>query len=308
MFNILINNKIMIEKDDKKYEFKKFINYIERKQTKEINDIAESIIKGNYKIVLISGPSSSGKTTFAKRLKGLIDSKGYDAFRISLDDFFVDREETPKTQDGRYDFESIYAIDIEFFQNVIKNLISLQPTVYPKYNFKTGKREFLDKKIKLNNDSILIIEGIHAFNPLVLEKINYPKYLIYIEPISEVKANNVVFNSKDIRLIRRIVRDAKFRGYSISDTINMWDLIELGEEKNIYPYKDKANYLFNSSLIYEIVVLKNYIQKELKNVNMINNKNKFDVFLDKILRIPNVNLKYINIIIPQYSILREFIG
>jgi len=298
-------NNTIISYANLHYDLLKFINYIERKISKNIDKIADEILEKNIKTVLISGPSSSGKTTFTKRLKERLNSKKIKTFYITMDDFFVNRINTPKLSDGRYDFDNIKALDVEYFKKIYMELINLEKVKYPKYNFIKGEREYLDKKVQIDKDTVIIIEGIHAFNPIIEGFIKKPKLLIFIEPEEDVIINDLIFTSKEIRLMRRIVRDMKYRGHSIINTLNMWDLVKLREEENIYPYKNKANYIINSSLIYEVLILKSYIEQEIRTKKIDINIDDFNK--EKILKISNSYFK-LKHYVPYNSILREFIG
>ncbi len=280
----------------------------ENVQNHNLFNIAETI-KSNkkIKIVLIAGPSSSGKTTTSKKLELFLKGFGLKPRSISIDDYFIDREKTPRLEDGSYDFESMNAIDIESFNKDLKNLLDGKEVKIPTYNFITGKREYVTDKIKLDENEILIIEGLHALN----EKLTYSidrknKFKIYLSPLTVLSLDNHNrIKTSDNRLLRRIIRDNRTRGYSASETLSSWKQVRIGEEKYIFPFQDEADVVFNTSLIYELGVIKTYAEPLLFSVLEDDENYKEAVrllnLLKNILPISNDN-------IPHDSILREFIG
>ena len=290
------------------HEKEDIIRVSEALHEKKIAQIADMILnKENTKIVLIAGPSSSGKTTFSKRLAIQLRVNGYKPLLISLDDYYIDRDKTPLDENGKPDFESINALDLEFFNNQLKDLLSNKAVKLPKYNFKTGKREPTGKMMQLGADDILVIEGIHGLN----DKLSYSipkekKFKIYISALTQLdidEHNNLP--TTDVRLIRRIVRDARTRGSSTASTIAMWDSVRRGEETYIFPFQEQADVMFNSALIYEMSVLKQYAEPLLFGIDRdapeYLEANRLLNVLDYFLPIPGD-------VIGSNSILREFIG
>lgn len=284
------------------------IRVAEALHEKKIAYIADMISeRHNLKIVLIAGPSSSGKTTFAKRLGIQLRVNGLIPIPISLDDYFVDREYTPKDENGNYDFESIYALDLKLFNHNLESLLQGKETEIPSFNFKTGSREWVGEKIKMPNNGILIVEGIHGLNEMLTSSIpKENKFRIYISALTQLNLDNHNrIATTDVRIIRRIVRDSLSRGYGSEDTLKMWPSIKRGEEKNIFVFQENADVMFNSTLVYELCVLKKYALKELENI-----KDSSPVHYEA-LRLKSFLHFFRDInkdIVPDNSILREFIG
>lgn len=284
------------------------IRVAEALHEKKIAYIADMISeRKNVKIVLIAGPSSSGKTTFARRLGIQLRVNGLIPIPISLDDYFVDREHTPKDENGEYDFESIYALDLELFNKNLEQLLNYEEIEIPSFNFKTGSREWTNQKIKLPNNGVLIIEGIHGLNEMltsVIPKEN--KFKIYISALTQLNVDNHNrIATTDVRIIRRIVRDYLSRGYGGEDTLKMWPSIKRGEEKNIFVFQENADVMFNSTLLYELCVLKQYALKELEKIS-----SKSPVYYEA-LRLKSFLHFFKSVdmeLVPDNSILREFIG
>lgn len=277
-------------------------------QNYNLNKIADEIYNNvNVKVILLSGPSSSGKTTTSKKLKLLLKNYGLDAISISIDDFFLDRDETPKNEDGDYDFESIKSIDINLFNKTIKKLISNEKVKIPRYNFIKGIKEFETTFTKIMPNQILIIEGLHALNDILTNEIDKKyKYKIYVSPLTVLGIDNHNrVKTSDSRLLRRIVRDQRSRGYSTSDTLKFWQKVRKSEEKNIFNYQDSADAIFNTSFIYELNVLKSYVEPLLYSVEETDENYKDAIRLLNILK--NV-LPMPSEDIPKDSIIREFIG
>ena len=275
---------------------------------KKIATIADEIKKNKkIKLITIAGPSSSGKTTFAKRLELQLRINGIKPVIISVDDYFVERKDTPKDKDGNYNFESIDAIDRELLNNNLIKLLNGEEIDAPTFNFHTGTKEYLGKKMKLNDDEVLVMEGIHCLN----DKLTYlipksKKYKVYISALTVLNIDYYNrISTTDTRLIRRIVRDNQFRGYSAEHTLGMWDSVNKGEIDNIFKFQEEADIMFNSSLIYELGVLRNYAIPLLKAI-----KQDSPVFPEA-KRLYSM-LSYFEPIdeskIPSNSLLREFIG
>lgn len=276
---------------------------------KRIAQIADKICADpDINMILIAGPSSSGKTTFAHRLSVQLKVNGKRPISISMDDYFVNREDTPLRKDGEPDFESIDAIDLALFNSDLVKLLEGESVQLPKFNFITGKREASGKWISVDRDHPIIIEGIHGLNPkLTIDIPEKNKFKVYISALTQLNIDNHNrISTTDTRLIRRMVRDVKFRGNEPSRTFEMWQGVRSGEEKFIFPFQEEADAMFNSSLVYEMSVLKKYIMPLLQEVTP---ESVYYSEAKKLLKF----LKYFNPIedescIPPNSILREFIG
>ena len=282
----------------------------EAMQEKQVAKIAEKIADGykeGIRIVLISGPSSSGKTTFCKRLQVQLTTNLLHPVGISLDDYFLNREDTPKDEHGEYDFESMYALDLPYFNKDLKKLLSGEEIDLPTFNFETGQRVFKGKKLKLRENSILVIEGIHALNPELTEFIDDKyKYRVYVSVLTSISLDNHNWiPTTDNRLLRRIIRDYRFRGYSAEDTINRWPSVRRGEDKWIFPYQENADAMFNSAMLYELAALRKFAEPILAQVP---ESSKANAEAYRLLRF----LRYFNYIpteeLPGTSLLREFLG
>lgn len=282
----------------------------EAMQEKQVAKIAEKIADGykeGIRIVLISGPSSSGKTTFCKRLQVQLTTNLLHPVGISLDDYFLNREDTPKDEHGEYDFESLYALDLPYFNKDLKKLLSGEEIELPTFNFETGQRVFKGKKLKLRENSILVIEGIHALNPELTEFIDDKyKYRVYVSVLTSISLDNHNWiPTTDNRLLRRIIRDYRFRGYSAEDTINRWPSVRRGEDKWIFPYQENADAMFNSAMLYELAALRKFAEPILAQVP---ESSKANAEAYRLLRF----LRYFNYIpteeLPGTSLLREFLG
>lgn len=284
------------------------ISLAEALHEKKISDIADKIIeRKNVKAILIAGPSSSGKTTFAKRLGIQLRLNGLKPVTISVDNYFVERKDNPKHSDGTYDFECIEAIDLKLFNEHLTKLLNGEEIDVPTFNFKTGNKEYHGEKMKLADDEVLVMEGIHCLNDKLTESIpKEQKYKIYISALTVLNIDYYNrISTTDTRLIRRIVRDYQFRSYSALHTLQTWLSVNKGEEKYIYPFQEEADSMFNTSLIYELCVLKKHahpLLKEITNVskefseakNLYNLLNYFEDIPDEL--------------VPRNSLLREFIG
>ena len=272
-------------------------------------DLAKEIYdrKDKVKIVLMAGPSSSGKTTTARKLTMFLKSFGINPKPLSIDDYFLDREDTPKLPSGEYDFESLRAINIDLFNDHLTRLINGEEVEVPTFNFYKGKGEYLGNKIKLGKRDILIIEGLHAVNEELTKSIAKDrKYKVYISPFNDLNIDNHnMISNSDVRLLRRIVRDNRTRGYTAEHTLQGWQKVRDGEEKYIFPFQNEVDSVYNSSFVYEIGILKLYVEPllfEIENtspcygevVRLLN-------FLSMFVGIPTDE-------VPDDSVLREFIG
>ncbi len=276
---------------------------------KKIAEIANEIYSrnGNVKVVLIAGPSASGKTTFSKRLAVQLAVNGLQPYQISLDNYFVDREKTPRDELGNFDFESLEAIDIDFFNEQLLKLFEGREIRLPKFDFLRGRRYMNGDKLKLNSGDILIVEGIHGMNPNLLPKIDEKNtYKIFISALTQISFDeHTHISTADNRLLRRIIRDSKYRGYRAADTIKRWPSVRRGEERNIFPYQENADRMFNSATLYELAVLKKNAEPLLKLV--LENQPEY-AESTRLLKF----LSYFKPIdedeIPPTSLLREFLG
>ncbi len=239
------------------------INVAEALQEKKIAQIADDIYhrgeNGNrVKLVLISGPSSSGKTTFSKRLSVQLMTNGLRPYPISLDNYFVDREDTPRDENGNYDYESLYALDLELFNTQLQALLRGEEVELPRFNFNLGKKEYKGDKLRIDEHTILILEGIHALNPELTPQIPAEnKYKIYVSALTTISLDDHNWiPTTDNRLLRRIIRDFNYRGYSAQETISRWPSVRAGEDKWIFPYQENADVMFNSALLFEFAVLR----------------------------------------------------
>lgn len=279
-----LNNKILNEPKDLIYKSEQLHNL-------KIKEIADNIV--NKKIVFIAGPSSSGKTTFANKLADQLKIK-FTPIIVSMDNFFVERENTPLDKDGKPDYESIKAVDLDLFEDRFNKLLSGEDTEMPLYNFSTGKKE-KGSIVKMKENGIIIIEGIHGLNPILIKNMdNDLIFRIYVEPQSSIVSSEL------IRKARRILRDVQSRDISPLKTLEMWPSISRGEKLNIFPYIKNADVVFNTHLTYEFAILKNGIINQLKDIN---NEEAYKIvnFLNQFEEI-DINL------IPKNSIIREFVG
>lgn len=284
------------------------INVSEALQEKKIARIADEInSRKGVRIVLIAGPSSSGKTTFSKRLAIQLMACGLKPYPVSLDDYFVDREKTPLDEHGDYDFESLYALNLELFNKHMKALLAGQEVVLPKYNFQAGKSESSGNVLRLEENTILILEGIHALNPELLPQIEEAcKYKIYVSAITTIMLDDHNYiPTTDNRLLRRIVRDFKYRGCSALDTIRRWPSVQAGENKWIFPYQEHADIMFNSALLFELAVIREQaiplLEQVPENVSEYSEAYRLRKFLRYFVPMPSLQ-------IPPTSLLREFLG
>ncbi|MBM3335627.1 nucleoside kinase, partial [Candidatus Sumerlaeota bacterium] len=285
-----------------------FVEIAEALHEKRIAQIADMITQSRTspQVVLIAGPSASGKTTTANRLAVQLRVNGYWPLLISLDDYFLDRAKTPTDETGKHDFESLAAIDAELFNNHIRQLLSGRAVRLTRYNFRTGRRA-QGPEVRLSKGNIVIVEGIHAFNRQLTEAIpeglKFKLYASALTVLSLDRLNRI--STSDTRLIRRIVRDCHSRGYDASETITRWPSVRQGEEKNIFPYQEDADAIFNSALIYEYSALKPFAEKAL---GAVPRRNQAYSEARRLLYLLSYFLPIESPDIPSGSILREFIG
>ena len=284
------------------------INVSEALQEKKISQIADKIAaKKDIKVVLIAGPSSSGKTTFCKRLSVQLLASGVKPVQISLDDYFVNREETPKDEQGEYDYESIYALNIPLINEQFNALFNGQEVELPKYNFQTGSSEKSGNKLHLEENNVLVVEGIHALNPILTAQIpDDKKFKIYASALTTILLDNHNYiPTTDNRLLRRIVRDYKYRGCSAQETIRRWPSVRSGENKWIFPYQEQADVMFNTAMLFELAVIKPQAEEVLEqvpeNCEEYAEAYRLRKFLKYFSPLPFRDL-------PPTSLLREFLG
>lgn len=296
--NVVINGKI-----------KEFIELNEIKQNNDLLEIANKIQNNinDIKIVLIAGPSSSGKTTTCKKLALYLKSKGLNPFTLSTDDFFKDRKDTPKNEKGEYEYDIPEAIDIDLFNEKLDALLKGEETTLPTYNFLTGEKEYKHPPVSLKNRDLLIVEGIHTLNELLTSKIpRENKLKIYISPFTPLgldRHNHV--STVDLRLIRRIVRDARTRGYNAVDTLKSWRNVRKSEEMYIFPYQKEADIVLNTALIYELGILKTFAVPLLYNVDY---KSEYYTEAIRIINFLKIFLNIPESALPETALLREFVG
>lgn len=277
-------------------------------QERRIEKIADQIIqKGGVKFVLIAGPSSSGKTTFSHRISIELLAKGYTPHPIAMDDFFINREDMEVMPDGTLDFEGLNTVDLVEFRRVMQALLNGEEVDMPTFDFKEGKRTYKGNKLKIKEDDILVIEGIHGLNPKVAEGLPQDAvFRIYLSALTSLKIDeHNCFSTRDGRLLRRIVRDARTRGTSAYHTMKQWNKVREGEESHIFPFQENADAVFNSSLVYEISVLKTYVEPQLfavpKDSPEFYEAKRLLKLLDYCLAFPTEG-------VAQNSIIREFVG
>jgi Uridine kinase len=286
------------------------IQISEAYQAKQIGEIAAQIRQKydeGVRLILISGPSSSGKTTFRKRLEVELFVEMLKPIGLSLDDYFVERDKTPLDESGEKDYESLYALDLDLFEENLLALMNGNEVELPSYNFVSGKREFKGNRLKMGDNNILIVEGIHALNPELTERIPaINKFMIYVSALTSISLDNHNWiPASDNRLLRRLVRDYRYRGYSAAETISRWESVRRGEEKWIFPYQENADVMFNSAMIYELAAIRRHVEPILQQVP------KTDPEYAEAYRLLKF-LSYFNYItdreLPPTSLLREFLG
>lgn len=289
--------------------FEELVLINEALHEKKIVQISDAITEkaGKLKLVLIAGPSSSGKTTFAERLCVQLKVNGITPHVIGMDDYFINRDRTPVDEYGKPDFESIRALDIELFNKDLTGLINGERVHIPSYNFITGRREYKGRFLQLQKDSIVVVEGIHGLNDDLTKDISDEnKFKIFISAMTQLNVDDHTrISTSDSRLIRRIVRDNQFRGNDAQKTLGSWDSVKRGEERNIFPYQENADVMFNSATIYELSVLKPYIEPLLykidKSMAEYEKASRIIKFLDYFLPVNSS-------CVPNNSIIKEFVG
>lgn len=286
-----------------------FIRVNEALHEKKIADIADSVASrtGEVRVVLIAGPSSSGKTTFTKKLAVQLMAHGLEPVLISVDDYFLDHDETPRDENGELDFESVHAVDIKLLNENLIKLFESQKVEIPSFDFKSGSRKYDGRSLQLGERSIVLVEGIHCLNDQLTVQVEPErKFKVYISALTQLNLDDHNrIPTTDNRLIRRMVRDHQFRGHSAIDTLEMWPSVQRGEHRNIFPYQDSADTAFNSALDYELGVLKKHAEPLLLGVK------PYDDVYNEAVRLLSFLSNFTNIpdkLVPDYSILREFVG
>lgn len=283
------------------------IKLAEALHEKKIAQIADAIAEKRPKIVFISGPSSSGKTTFSKRLQIQLLVDGIRPEVLSMDDYFVNRVDTPKDENGEWDFENVNAVDLPFFRQQMHDILDGKEVSLPTYDFSKGERVFEGRKLKLQKDSVLVIEGLHALNPCILPDVDKDlTFKIYVSALTTINIDNHNWiPTTDIRLLRRIVRDYRYRGFSARETIARCPSVIRGEQKWVYPFQEEADVMFNSALIFEFAVLKRHAEPILSEVPKFceeyTEAHRLLKFLQYFVPVPEKE-------IPPTSLLREFVG
>ncbi|MFZ2414330.1 MAG: hypothetical protein WAW16_08960 [Candidatus Cryosericum sp.] len=275
---------------------------------KKIAQLADRVTASGAHLVLIAGPSSSGKTTFSKRLALQLRVNGFDPHAVSLDDYFVDRDKTPRDVEGNPDFECLESLNLAKFNDDLNRVLAGETVTLPKYSFKTGTSSDDGGTIVPNDRTILVVEGIHGLNPKLTSQIpDGAKYRIYVSALTflNLDADNRI-PTTDVRILRRMVRDHNFRGYSALQTLQIWHSVRMGEERHIFPFQENADAMFNSSLVYELAFLKNYAMQLLLQIDNTvpeySEARRLVRFLDYFLPVMDID------VIPSTSIIREFIG
>lgn len=290
-------------------KYNEVIQLAEARYNSQLANVAEMINerKDKVKFILLAGPSSSGKTTTSRKLEVYLRARGFKTHSISIDDYFFNRNDTPKKPNGERDFESLRAVDTDLFNKHLLKLLDGEKVLLPEYNFILGEREYKKKWLQLKENDIVVIEGLHALNPeltMAIEEDN--KFKIYISPLTQLNIDNHNrIHTSDTRRLRRIIRDNKYRGYNASDTLKSWSNILEGEEENVFPFQNDADVIINSALIYELGVLKTYAEPLLFSVSEEDETYPEAIrlinFLRNFLPIPSDD-------VPKESVLREFIG
>lgn len=282
----------------------KLIQRGEDSYNEQVKTIAEQIVKRNEKIVLITGPSSSGKTTSAYKLKKALAKLGIKSFVVNMDDFFKDLSTVPLREDGKPDMEGIVALDVKCVRNCLTEILTTGKTSIPSFDFATHKRTNKWKKYIVENNSVIIMEGIHALNPQITKGLDKSKiYKVYVHCNTNFTfEDKILFFARELRLLRRLVRDKRERQVPFEETIELWQDVCAGEEKNIRPFKDSADYLLNSTHYYEPLLYKDLLLKEF--LELKNENETINSFIQKFRYCASINSEFV----PKDSLIREFIG
>ena len=281
----------------------KLIDEAEKSYQKQIDEIANQIAQnGNYKVVLMAGPSSSGKTTSSNLIRERLSKFGYNSIVVSMDDFFLNREQTPRLPNGDYDYENVTALDLNYLNIFIDELLTTGKAKMPSFNFVTGHREEKYTDLNLDPNTIVIMEGIHALNPIVFKKHSQNMYKIYICVNSNFDIDGkTVIPAQKLRLMRRLIRDYRTRGMSLEDTFKIWPNVLAGEDLYIKPYKNRADYLINSTHAYEPLMYSKHLGPRLKNLQQTEMTKDLTNMLSKCGYLSTA-------LLPEKSLLHEFLG
>ena len=286
-----------------------FIGDCESRYANKIKKIADMVAeKQGNEIIMVAGPSSAGKTTSAKRMRMALAEKGINSHTVSLDDFYLDNCDSPKFPDGTPDFETVYALDIEFFKVTMNKLLNEGEADLPEFDFLTGARKTEYNHVKLGATDVIIVEGLHALNPIITDCLPQDRLLkIYINVSSRIydKTNTIVLNKRNMRFIRRMVRDYKFRGNSVEKTYELWLNVQYGEDMYLFPFKDNADIKINTIHLYESCVLKN---TAIKLLSEIDKESKFYLQSQRLIKSLKKFPEIDSDLVPEDSLLREFIG
>ncbi len=294
---------------DKAANPEEFINSCEERYNNKIKNIAQLIFDREIsEIVMIAGPSSAGKTTTAKKLRENLSQMGIESYTVSLDDFYLDNKDAPRFPDGSPDFETVECLDINCFQEKMAELLETGETDLPEFDFVKGQRKSEYKHIKLSSKDVIIVEGLHALNPVITEKLPSDRLLkIYINLSSRIydDKGNIILNKRNMRFLRRLVRDYKFRGSSVTNTYKLWIKVRYGEDAYLFPFKDNADIKINTIHLYESCVLKDVAIELLSSVGKESEYyNESQRLIRSLMKFPDINKD----LVPDNSLLREFIG
>ncbi|MBO5897313.1 MAG: nucleoside kinase [Clostridia bacterium] len=286
-----------------------FVRGCEERYASKITKIAEAVAeKQGNEIIMIAGPSSAGKTTSAKRMRMALAQRGISSHTVSLDDFYLDNCDSPKFPDGTPDFETVYALDIAFFKETMNKLINDGEADLPEFDFLTGKRKAELNHVRLGKTDVIIVEGLHALNPIITDCLPADRLLkMYINVSSRIydKDNNIILNKRNMRFIRRMVRDYKFRGNSVEKTYEMWLNVQYGEDMYLFPYKDNADVKINTIHLYETCVLK---ETAIRLLSEIEKDSRFYLQSQRLMKSLKKFPEIDSSLVPEDSLLREFIG
>ncbi|MBR5441359.1 MAG: nucleoside kinase, partial [Clostridia bacterium] len=286
-----------------------FISQCESRYASKIATVAEAVAgKQGNEIIMIAGPSSAGKTTSAKRMRMALAQKGINSHTVSLDDFYLNNCDSPKFPDGTPDFETVYALDIAFFKETMNKLLNEGEADLPEFDFLTGRRKAEFNHVRLGETDVIIVEGLHALNPIITDCLPADRLVkLYINVSSRIydKDNNIILNKRNMRFIRRMVRDYKFRGNSVEKTYEMWLNVQYGEDMYLFPYKDNADVKINTIHLYETCVLK---ETAISLLSEIEKDSRFYLQSQRLMKSLKKFPEIDSSLVPEDSLLREFIG
>lgn len=306
MSNINNNLEYIIEKADAPVEF---IKECEERYNNKINNIAQLISEREAsEIVMIAGPSSAGKTTTAKKLRNALKEKGIESYTVSLDDFYLDNKDAPRFPDGTPDFETVECLDIKCFHEKMRELLEKGETLLPEFDFLKGQRKPEYKEMRISSKDVIIVEGLHALNPVITDALPKDRLLkVYINLSSRIYDNkgNIILNKRNMRFIRRLVRDFKFRGSSVEKTYKLWIKVRYGEDAYLFPFKDNADIRINTIHLYETCILK---ETAIELLSTLNKESEFYSESQRLVRSLQKFPVLDSSLVPSDSLMREFIG